>query len=113
MNGAGLAASIAGALLTAFALGWVSHWLWARMARAASPRQDRADELAHELLNLEADRGREALAAADREAALRAEADAAAAKAAATLREREAELSALRDGLRSAREEMEALRRGV
>ncbi|MEX2519949.1 MAG: hypothetical protein WD969_11515 [Paracoccaceae bacterium] len=112
MNGAELAASITGALLTAFALGWLAHWLWARMARAASPLQDRVDELAHELITIEADREQFAINAAEREAAIQAAADAAVAKAAAALREREAELRALDDGLRNAREEMETLRRG-
>ncbi|QIE55881.1 hypothetical protein G5B40_10740 [Pikeienuella piscinae] len=94
-----LTISIAGALLTAFAIGWLAHWLWSRAARVASPRGDRADELAAELLEIEAERDR-----------ISAEAAAEVAAAAALLREREAELSAAMDGLGAARAELAALR---
>lgn len=99
MTRAELAIAIAGALLTAFAIGWLAHWLCARALRVTSPRGDRADELAAELLRVEAARDR-----------AETEATEAAAAAAALLRERDAELSAAMEALGAARAEMRKLR---
>lgn len=101
MTRAEIAIAIAGALLTAFLVGWLAHFLWLRLISASSPRGDRADELAAELLTAEADRDR-----------ISAEAGTAQEKAAAALREREAELRAAMEALGDARSEIEALRRG-
>lgn len=96
-----LTIAIAGALLTAFAVGWLACWLLSRALRVTSPRGDRADELAAELLLVEAERDR---AVADMEDTL--------AQSEAVLREREAEIAALLEGLGDARAELEAARRG-
>ncbi|WP_340107168.1 hypothetical protein [Pikeienuella sp. HZG-20] len=101
MTRAEIAIAIAGALLAAFLVGWLAHSLWLRLISASSPRSDRADELAAELLTTEADRDR-----------ISAEARLAQEKAAAALREREAELQAAMEALGAARSEIEALRRG-
>lgn len=105
-----LTALIAGALFTAFLIGWIAHWIWARMARAASPREDRANELVAELLIVEEARDRAFAEKEELEAALRGEAAEAEGLLQTKLREREAELEAMTAGLRSAREEVEALR---
>ena len=108
-----LALALAGPLFAAFALGWAARWLWERVSDADSPRTDRADELAAELLIVEAEREREREAQAAAAAALREETAAERAAMAARLREREAELDALSSGLRAAREEIAALKGGA
>lgn len=107
-----LTLAAAGVLLFAFALGWGAHWLWSRLSRAAAPRQDRADELAAELLELETERNRIVAEARASEAAERATAAETKARLETALREREAELAATMDGLRAARAEIDAARRG-
>ncbi len=110
MTGAELAAALGGLLFLAFAAGWGAHWLWSRAASASAPRQDRADELAAELLLVEAARDAALAESAAREAAAREEAGAVRSSAEAAAREREAEMQALSAGLRAAREEIAALR---
>ncbi|MFV0473569.1 MAG: hypothetical protein ACK5MQ_05105 [Pikeienuella sp.] len=100
MSRAELAIAIAGALLVTFAIGWLAHWLWSRALGLSSPRSDRADELAAELLIVETERDR-----------IRNEAEEAAQTADAAIRERAAEIEALLDGLGEARAEIEELRR--
>lgn len=111
-----LAAAVAGVLLVAFALGWLAHWAWAWLQRAEwsryASREDRADELAAELLALEAARDEAEAEARSREAAFRSDAEETQAGLESRLREREAELAATMDGLRAARAEIEAMRRG-
>lgn len=110
MTGAELAAALGGLLFLSFAAGWGAHWLWSRAAAVSAPRQDRADELAAELLVVEAARDAALAEAAAREAALREEALSVRSSAEATAREREAEMEALSAGLRAAREEIATLR---
>ena len=105
-----LTAIVAGALFAAFLLGWIGHLVWARMARAASPREDRANELVAELLVVEAARDRAEAEKRELEAALRGEAAETEALLQTQLRQREAELEATMETLRSARAEIEALR---
>ena len=104
--------AVAGALFFAFLVGWLAHWLWAVMARASSPRADRADELVAELLIVEEARDRAEAEKRELEAALRGEAAEAETLLQTKLREREAELDAAMAGLRSAREELAAIKRG-
>ena len=61
----------AGVLLAAFLVGWVCHWIWSRAASAASPREDRANELVAELLIVEEARDRAQAEKRELEAALR------------------------------------------
>lgn len=88
-----------------FALGWLAHWIWTRMARAASPRSDRADELAAELLLVEEERDRLIAGAEARAAAAEASAAERIATLEARLRAAEADLEAAMTGLREARRE--------
>lgn len=99
MTRADIAIAIAGTLLVAFVLGWLAHWLFARLTARPAERRDRADEVAAELLLVETERDR--IAAEAREAAR---------NAAAILRERDAELEAAMEGLGAARAEIEELR---
>lgn len=99
MTRADIAIAIAGALLVAFILGWLAHWLFARLTGTPAERLDRADEVTAELLAVEDERDR--IASEAREAAR---------NAAALLREREAELEAAMEGLGAARAEIEELR---
>jgi len=105
-----LSIAIAGVVLAVFLIGWLSHWLWSRMASAASPRSDRADELVAELLIVEEQRDRAHAEKRELEAALRGEAREHGELLQSLLREREAELEAAMDGLRQARQENESLR---
>ena len=107
-----LTALIAGALIAAFSIGWIAHWIWARMARAASPREDRANELVAELLIVEEARDRAEAEKRELEAALRGEAAEAESLLQTKLREREAELEAAMTGLQNARAEIETLKSG-
>lgn len=107
-----LTLAFAGVLIVAFVLGWAAHWIWARLAREAAPRSDRADELAAELLHVEETRDRALDEVLTREAAAAAEAAAVREDLENRLREREAELAATMDGLRAARAEIEETRRG-
>lgn len=107
-----LTALIAATLLAAFLLGWVAHWIWAGMARAASPREDRANELVAELLIVEEARDRAEAEKRELEAALRGEAAETENLLQTKLREREAELEATMAGLQNARAEIEALKAG-
>ncbi|MEL6793003.1 MAG: hypothetical protein AAFU55_05900 [Pseudomonadota bacterium] len=107
-----LTALIAATLFAAFLIGWIAHWVWARAARAASPREDRANELVAELLVVEEARDRALAEKRELEAALRGEAAETEALLQTRLREREAELEATMGALRAAREELEALRPG-
>ncbi len=107
-----LTLAIAGAVLVVFLIGWVSHWLWSWLARAASPRSDRADELVAELLIVEEQRDRAHAEKRELETALRGEAKEHEQLLQSLLREREAELAAAMDGLRRARQEIEALKTG-
>ena len=103
--------AIAGAVLAVFLVGWLAHWLWSRMASAAAPRQDRANELVAELLIVEEQRDRAHAEKRELEAALRGEADQKEQLLQSLLREREAELKAAMDGLQQARQEIESLRK--
>ena len=107
-----LTIAIGGALFVAFLFGWIGHWLWAAVTRAASPRADRANEMVAELMHVEEARDRAEAEKKELEAALRGEAAEATGLLQTKLREREAELEATMTGLRNAREELEALKRG-
>lgn len=101
MTSADITIAVTGGLLAAFTLGWLAHWLWARMLNASAPRADSADELAAELLKVEEERDSAIMEARRGET-----------EAKATLRERTAELNAAMDSIASMREELETLRRG-
>lgn len=111
MTRAELTIAIAGAVLAVFITGWLAHWLWSRMASAAAPREDRANELVAELLIVEEDRDRAHAEKRELEAALRGEADQTEQLLQSMLREREAELKAAMDGLQQARQEIAELKR--
>ena len=104
-----LTALIAGVLFATFLIGWIAHWVWSRMASAASPREDRANELVAELLIVEEARDRAEAEKRELESALRGEAAEAENLLQTRLREREAELEAAMAGLQNARAEIEAL----
>ena len=97
-------------MFAAFLAGWVGHWIWSGMARAASPREDRANELVAELLIVEEARDRAEAEKRELEIALRGEAAEAEGLLQTRLREREAELEAAMAGLQNARAEIEALK---
>lgn len=99
MTRAEIAIAIAGVALAAFIAGWLAHWLFMRLSAGPGERKDRADELAAELLAVEAERDRSVAVAKDAEES-----------ATARLREREAELAAAMDALGAARAEIEELR---
>lgn len=103
---------IAGSLFAAFLIGWIAHWIWARMAAAADPREDRANELVAELMVVEEARDRALAEKRELEAALRGEAAETEALLQTQLRQREAELEATMDTLRAARAEIEELKGG-
>lgn len=105
-----LRALIAGALFATFLLGWLAHWLWARMAHAADPREDRANELVAELLVVEEERDRLIAEAQEAETAAKAEAAETRTKLETQLRQREAELEAAMEALRAARAETDSQR---
>jgi hypothetical protein len=104
-----LTLAIASAVLAIFISGWLCHWLWSRMASAAAPRSDRANELVAELLIVEEQRDRAHAEKRELEAALRGEAANTENLLQSLLREREAELKAAMDGLRQARQEISEL----
>ncbi|MEM7524232.1 MAG: hypothetical protein AAF360_10830, partial [Pseudomonadota bacterium] len=101
-----LTLAIAGVLMLAFIAGWAAHWAWVRMAAGLSPRSDRADELAAELMVVEADRDARVAAAEAETSATRAAAEDAETQLRTQLTERGAELEAAMEGLRSARREL-------
>ena len=101
----GLRVMIAAAIFAVFLAGWLAHWLWSRLARAAAPREDRANELVAELLVVEEARDRAVADARATQAALRAEAEETRIRLEVQLREREAELAAAMETLRAARAE--------
>ena len=103
---------IAGALFAAFLFGWSACWLWGRMARGSTHREDRANELVAELLIVEEARDRALAEARAVEAALRAEAEELRTVLETQLRQREAELEAAMDTLRAARADADAARGG-
>lgn len=105
-----LALAIGGVVLLAFVTGWLAHWVWSRMASAAAPRGDRADELVAELLIVEDARDRALAEKRELERALRGEAAETEALLQTQLRQREAELEATMETLRSTRAELEAAR---
>ncbi len=107
-----LALALGAPLLAAFAAGWLARWLWGRALAASSPRGDRADELAAELLLGEAERERMRAAHEAALSAAREAAETEAERLRQELRERGAEIEALDAGLRAAREEIAGLRAG-
>lgn len=69
MNGAELSTAIAGGLFAAVMVGWVLHWIWCLVARAASSERGRIRHLVQQLDAAEAAReAAEAALAAGREA---------------------------------------------
>lgn len=95
-----LIAAIAAALFAAFLVGWIAHWIVARLQRpSATGGQDDLDRMAASLHEAEMARDRAVAARAEREQELQRR-----------LHETEAELRAAMDGLGSARAETEELR---
>jgi chromosome segregation ATPase len=112
-----LATAVALVLAGAVALGWILHWLWARLAGAPRTERERLDDLAERLHRAEAAReaAEEAHRAAEarlaaREAELASEMETARAELEGRLEAREAELArALREAEAEARTAWEGL----
>jgi len=97
---------IAAALLIAFTLGWIAHWLWSAITRKRSPEALRVEAMAADLLEAEAQRDAVTEAKVETETSLSTEFTAREQELEIKLRETEAELTAAMDGLRAARQEL-------
>ncbi|MEM7268245.1 MAG: hypothetical protein AAF401_03215 [Pseudomonadota bacterium] len=103
-----LAGLFAAALGAAFVIGWLAHWIWVKLAFAASPQTERIEELAGDLLEAEAERDAVREDKQSTETTLTTDFSEREEELTTRLREREAELEAAMETLGEMRRELEA-----